>query len=417
MSVFPKRHGVWFQWAKEPMASLPIERPASIRRVTIPLLCEHQRISTAIVDDFDTVLCGQLLGQPASEDDLPLFTTVTGVVSGLQHVHHPIYGDMPVCAIDCLVTEEEEPQKEQDVSFLTIRDLIRISREAAIIDERDGEPLCRKIEAWAERPPQYIVADALEEEPYSCCAWAVLYEHGSQVLLGLQLLARLLGSRCFISFSLPYKRRQQLVKRLGDDRFLRTARGALYPHEDIAPRGASFEQIGVQACLALYRAAAFGAKQVSGVLTVAGDALSAPANVCVPFGTSLADVLALCGVQEEPYTLILGDAINGRIIESPDFPITAGITCVLALKSVPTPRERACIGCGRCADVCHKKLLPYEITRRLENMQYERLGALCPEDCDGCRACDYICPANRPLSEGVLQAADEAGVVLMDWEE
>ncbi len=84
MSVFPKRHGVWFQWAKEPMASLPIERPASIRRVTIPLLREHQRISTAIVDDFDTVLCGQLLGQPASEDDLPLFTTVTGVVSGLQ---------------------------------------------------------------------------------------------------------------------------------------------------------------------------------------------------------------------------------------------------------------------------------------------------------------------------------------------
>lgn len=417
MSFLQKRHGVWFQWAKEPMASLPIERPARLRRVTIPLLREHQRIGSAIVDDFDTVLCGQLLGQPASEEELPLFTTVTGVVSGLQHVQHPIYGDMPVCAIDCLVTEEEEPQKEQDVNFLTVQDLIRISREAAIIDERDGMPLCRKIEQWTACPPSYIVADALEEEPYSCSAWAVLYEHGSQVLSGLKLLSRLLGSQYFISYSLPHKRRQQLIKRLGDEKALRAARGALYPHDEIAPRGASFERLGVQACRALYRAAAFGAKQVSGVLTVAGDALQAPANVCVPFGTSLRDVLELCGVQKEPYTLILGDAITGRVIDSPDFPVTVGITCVLAMKSVPTPRQRACIGCGRCAEVCHQRLLPYEITRRLENMQYERLGSLCPEDCDGCRACDYVCPANRPLSDGVLQAADEAGVVLMDWEE
>ena len=416
MSFLSTRSGVWFQWEKEPMASLPIQRPASLRRVTIPLLREHQRIESALVDDFDTVLCGQLLGQPASDEELPLFTTVTGVVSGLQHIQHPIFGAMPVCAIDCLVTEEEESQKEQDTSFLSIRDLIRVCREAAIIDERDGLPLYQKIEAWAENPPQYIVADALEDEPYSCSAWAVLYEHGSQVLAGLKLLARLLGSRYFISCALPHRRRQQLIRRLGNERALRPARGSLYPHDDIAPHGVSFDRLGVQACRALYRAAAFGAKQTSSVLTVAGDALSAPANVCVPLGTSLRDVLALCGVQEEPYTLILGDAITGRVIDSPDFPITVGITCVLAMKSIPTPRERACIGCGRCAQVCHKKLLPYEITRRLENMQFERLSALSPDDCDGCRACDYICPANRSLSDGVLQAADEAGVVLMDWE-
>ena len=417
MSFLQKHHGVWFQWEKEPMASLPIERPAGLRRVTVPLLREHQRIASAIVDDFDTVLCGQQLGQPASDEDLPLFATVTGVIAGLEHIQHPIYGDMPVCAIDSLIDQEEESKKEQDTDFYTIPDLIRVSREAAIIDERDGMPLYRKIAQWAAQPPHYLIADAIEDEPYACSAWAVLYEQGSAVLAGLKLLARLLGCRSFISCALPHKRRQQLIRRLGDEKAIRPARGSLYPHEEIAPHGASFERIGVQACLALYRAAVYGAKQVSGVLTVAGDALAAPANVCVPFGTSLRDVLALCGVQEEPYTLILGDAITGRVIDSPDFPITVGITCVLAMKSVPTPRQRACIGCGRCAEVCHKKLLPYEITRRLENMQFERLGALCPDDCDGCRACDYICPANRPLCDGVLQAADEAGVVLLDWEE
>jgi len=73
---------------------------------------------------------------------------------------------------------------------------------------------------------------------------------------------------------------------------------------------------------------------------------------------------------------------------------------------------KPCIGCGRCAEVCHARLLPYEIVRRLENMHYERLQHLSPADCDGCSACSYVCPAGRDVAADVLKAGETKGMYL-----
>ena len=74
-----------------------------------------------------------------------------------------------------------------------------------------------------------------------------------------------------------------------------------------------------------------------------------------------------------------------------------------------------CIGCGRCAQVCHAGLLPYEIVRRLENMHYERLPALHPEECDGCGACSHVCPAGRDVTAKVLEARQTRGTIFLNW--
>ena len=76
-----------------------------------------------------------------------------------------------------------------------------------------------------------------------------------------------------------------------------------------------------------------------------------------------------------------------------------------------------CIGCGRCAKVCHAGLLPSEIVRRLENMHYERLAGLHPEDCDGCGACSYVCPSGREVALRVTEAAHAHGTIFLDWGE
>ena len=74
-----------------------------------------------------------------------------------------------------------------------------------------------------------------------------------------------------------------------------------------------------------------------------------------------------------------------------------------------------CIGCGRCAQVCHAGLLPYEIVRRLENMHYERLPGLHPEECDGCGACSCVCPAGREVSAKVMEATQSHGTIFLNW--
>ena len=175
-------------------------------------------------------------------------------------------------------------------------------------------------------------------------------------------------------------------------------------------------RIGVQACLALGRALKQGRRHTAAIVTVAGDAVPAPHNLLVPFGTRIGDLLTYAQA-EKGHTVVLGDAMVGIPCPDHNTPLLPGITTVLAMhpKKVRTPGP--CIGCGRCADVCHAGLLPYEIVRRSENMHYERLQHLSPEDCDGCAACSYVCPAGRDVVGEVLKAGQTKGTLFLNWGE
>ena len=109
------------------------------------------------------------------------------------------------------------------------------------------------------------------------------------------------------------------------------------------------------------------------------------------------------------------DAMTGVACADIRLPLLPGTTTLLVLKNRPVRPAQPCIGCGRCAAVCHAELLPYEIVRRLENMHYERLQHLSPWECDGCSACSYVCPAGRPVAAEVLRAGEQHGTVFLNW--
>ena len=178
-------------------------------------------------------------------------------------------------------------------------------------------------------------------------------------------------------------------------------------------------RVGVQACLALYRAVRMGRAHTHAILTVAGDAVKQPQNVMVPFGTSVQEILRRCGVCDDPSYLILGDSMTGVTSVTQDIPVLPGMTCLLAFTAAqvrPTV-TRACIGCGRCVKVCHAGLLPFEIHRRYENMHYERIASLAAADCDGCGACSYVCPCGLELAAVVQEAKRSGNTLLLDLEE
>ena len=191
--------------------------------------------------------------------------------------------------------------------------------------------------------------------------------------------------------------------------------GDEYPVTAFADRDVETYRIGAQACLALGRALKQGLRHTAAIVTVAGDALPAPRNMRVPFGTRLSELLTACQVKQG-YHLILGDSMVGGPCPDPNAPLLPGITTVLAMQPRGVRTPGPCIGCGRCADVCHADLLPYEIVRRSENMHYERLRHLSPTDCDGCGACSYVCPAGRNVATEVLRAGQSDGLFLT-WEE
>lgn len=388
-----------------------------VSQVRVPLASGDAGSPIAHLPADVSVACGGVL---CRDGDFPIVSTVSGAIEGTVVIHHPVYGSLQ-CADILAVGEAEERLPVIPEEDLTPAEILRIAREAAVYDELDGIPLWEKLQQWTVGPDApavtdaALVADATENDVFGSAAWAVLNEQPRLVLFGLQMAAKAIGfSRYHIATMLPKRRRRTLKRAIG--RINVYTVGDEYPVTRFAPEDVEVYRIGAQACLALGRALKQGLRHTAAIVTVSGDALPAPRNLRVPFGARVGDIIDACQ-PKAGYRIVLGDAMVGVPCADPNTPLLPGITTVLAMepKAVRTPGP--CIGCGRCAEVCHVGLLPYEIVRRNENMHYERLQHLSPGDCDGCGACSYICPAGRPVAAEVLRAGQTKGTVFLAWGE
>ncbi len=352
-------------------------------------------------------------------DDMPVLSTVCGTVEGTLMIHHPLYGALQCADILCDGTTEM-PLTLTDEE-LTPDSIIAIAREAAIYDELDGIPLWEKLAHWQKTDDDLsplhsvLVADGTANDIYGSAPWAVLKEHPRMVLDGLQLAAKAIRfTRYHIATMLPKRRRRALKKAVGRANVYTV--GDEYPVTVYADKSMETYRIGVQACLALAEAVREGKRHTHMVVTVAGDALPAPRNLCVPIGTPVDALITACQAQGD-YHIVLGDSMVGIPCTDPHTPVLPGITTVLAMSLGDVRVPGPCIGCGRCAEACPMGLLPYEIVRRSENMHYERLQHLCPSECDGCGVCSYVCPAGRDVAHEVMEAGHTKGSVFLNWGE
>ena len=353
-------------------------------------------------------------------DDMPVVSTISGTVEGTLMIHHPLYGPLQcadVSAADSAESRISTPTEDE----LTPDAIIEIAREAAVYDELDGIPLWEKLAHWQmtdeDLAPLHsiLVADGTANDVFCSAPWAVLKDQPGMVLYGLQMAAKAIRfTRCHIATMLPKKQRRALKKAVGRQNVYTV--GDEYPVTVFADKNLETYRIGVQACLALAQAIKQGKRHTHTVVTVAGNALPAPRNFRVPFGTDLSVLLTAAQAQGN-YVTVLGDSMTGITADHIHTPLLPGMTTILAMlpRRVRTPGP--CIGCGRCADVCHAGLLPYEIARRSENMHYERLQHLSPSACDGCGACSYICPAGRDVAAEVIEAGKTKGTVFLHWGE
>lgn len=409
--------GIVLPFQKGQAVGTGIEDLTVSRPVRIPLAAGGEEHPLTAVGDNHPLAQGEEL---CRADDLPVLSTVAGTLSGTVMLQHTLYGEL-LCA-------EVQPEGVAVHTIPTLTDeeatpaaILKAAQDAAIYDELDGMPLAEKLARW-QLPADdstlkdcLLVADATENDVFGSSAWAVLEERAEDALIGLQLAARCLGfEHCHIATMLPRPMRRAIKHRIGRENLYIV--GDEYPVTVFADGQDEVYRIGIQACLALADACRKGQRHTHTVVTVAGDALPASRNVRVPFGTDMQDLLELCGAPTDAQ-VIFGDAMTGVVCEDTHSPLLPGITTILVMNTKPVRVPGPCMGCGRCAAVCHARLLPYEIARRLENMHYERLQHLSASECDGCGACSYVCPAGRHVAAEVLQAGQTRGTMFMHWGE
>ncbi len=412
--------GVVLPFNKGEAAQQPIELYSASTTVRIPLarLDADTAIPALPFDETTLFKAGSVLYR--EEGELPVLSPIAAQFGGTVVLQHPQYGKL-LCA-ELIPTENagsEEVLPSCEAEALTPDDIIAIAREAAIYDELDGIPLAEKLTVW-QLPPNdvaaphlVLVADATENDIYGSAAWAVLAEEPQAALAGLQLAAKAINfTRYHIATLLP-KAQRRALKHAIDHINVYTVDDE-YPVTQYADKRDEVFRIGIQACLALAKAVYENKKALTAVLTVAGDGVTHTRNLRVPYGTNIDDILRHLNVRED-CTAILGDAMTGVACEDKHIPLLPGTTTLLGILPRTTSLAQPCIGCGRCAAVCHAGLLPYEIVRRAENMHYARLRRLTPRLCDGCSACSYICPAGRDVAAAVLRASETAGPVFLNW--
>ncbi|MFP3942224.1 MAG: RnfABCDGE type electron transport complex subunit C, partial [Thermoanaerobaculia bacterium] len=136
------------------------------------------------------------------------------------------------------------------------------------------------------------------------------------------------------------------------------------------------------------------------VVTVAGPGVRRPANLLVPVGTPVRDVLDHCGgLHPDTREVVMGGPMMGASLASLDVPVLKGTSGLLAFTESETrlPREYACIRCGRCVEACPQFLNPSRLARLARAGRWDDLESFHVSDCVECGSCSFTCPSGIPI--------------------
>ena len=416
------RHGVHPDEHKDRTEHLPIERMPFVRSYVLPLGQHGGKPSVAVVHAGQRVVRGERIATPDGFMSTSLHAPVTGVVREIGMRRHPNGALVPAVeieadAFDPQVLPERAPV---DVDAMDRADFVREVQAAGIVGLGGAAfPAHVKYLVPEGRRLRELVINGCECEPYLTCDHRLMVERPDAVVRGVQLLARQLGverSTIGVEANKP-DAIEALRDAVGGDHAVR-----VMPLQVKYPQGAEkmlikaifgrevpagklpldlemvVNNVGTMVSLADWFDR--GMPLIERVLTVAGPGASRAANLLVPIGTSVGEVLRHAGGLE-PTTreVVLGGPMMGQPLASLDAPVLKGTSGVLAFteNEIGRPNEYACLKCGRCLDACANFLNPSRLARLARAGRIAELEQAFVMDCMECGACSFACPSNIPI--------------------
>ena len=275
-------------------------------------------------------------------------------------------------------------------------------------------------------PVDILIVNGAECEPYLTCDHRLMVEKTDEIVRGARLLKAALGiSNIAIGIEKnkpdaiaafePYEDIKVVILAkkypMGGERQLAYAvTGRKIPQGKIpAEYGVVVHNVGT--CYAVCEAVEQGKPLYEKVLTVSGTAVKEPKNLLVKVGTSVKEIVDYCGGEaSNPKKVVQGGPMTGVALanyEHYTHKTTSGIL-LLSAKEAAAEEPTPCLNCGMCADACPMHLMPmntafYSAAGDFEAAQ--KYGNVL--SCIECGACEYICPAKRPLIQAIRKTKAE----------
>jgi electron transport complex protein RnfC len=266
-----------------------------------------------------------------------------------------------------------------------------------------------------------ILINGCECEPYLTTDHRTMVEYPERVHLGLRIMMRCLGvTRAVIGIELNKPDAIQAIRATAPDDLDVTVvpLAVKYPQgaekmliksllDREVPSGGLPMHVGVivqNVASAATIAEVFetGLPLVERIVTVTGRGVRRPANLIVPVGMKLRDLLEACGgLTPDAREVVFGGPMMGSAQASLDAPILKGTTGVVVLTEAETKPQASypCIRCGHCLAACPVFLNPQLLGQLALKGRYEEMAAHGLADCMLCGCCGYTCPSNIPLPQ------------------
>ena len=410
----------------------PIKHSPLPARLVLPMKQHAGDGAIPVVKVGDSVLKGQMIGEPASKLSAAIHAPTSGMVSAIErHLVPSADGHSDLC-----ITIDVDG-KDQAIAFApfpyqtkTRNEMLDHLQAMGIVGLGGAVfPSAAKLMADHGKQIHTLIINGSECEPYISCDSMLMRERPDDVVRGVALLQRLCDARD-VMIAIEDNKPEALAamdaaaKKHGGG-FQIVTLPTVYPSggakqlikllTDIeVPGGQHAPEFGVQCfnsgtAYSIFRAIDLGEPVMTRIITVTGN-VRTPQNYEACLGMSFHELLNLAGEESDTDGYIVGGPLMGYRIDTSDIPLVKAANCIIATsKKLFPPAQPAlpCIRCGQCVEACPADLLPHDMYWHAKAKNFDRAADYSVRDCIECGACNYVCPSRIPLSQYFKQAKVE----------
>ncbi len=398
----------------------------------IPMLQHSGAPARCLVKPGDRVQEGMLIGKADGARSANVHSSVPGTVVGVEKARG---ADGTVCTAALVEFGGEfertgKPPAVEDWEKLSSADLLSRIRSCGVVGLGGGLlPTHLKLARDPGHAATHLIANGLDCEPSLLADSSLMREKSREIVIGMLICRRILGSP-HLALAIGQGQTEELVPLfqqaskdavcglavvplpsrypLGHEELVRAAvlAGARAADGEPDPGDDSGRSVvlNVSTLFAVYEAVVRGRPLIERVITVSGSAVRHPSVLKVRIGTPIGDLFEECGgLVEPPGKVVLGGPMRGVAVSSLDFPVTKGVSGVLALTQADarTGPEMPCIRCGACVEACPWGLVPTRLHKLIEKGDITAAFAEGLSTCTECGCCAFACPSRIPLVEGL----------------
>ena len=425
-------HGVHPAHHKEQTADLPIQRVPFGKDYLMPLGQHIGVPAQAIVEAGEKVRRGQLIAKPGGFVSTGLHSPVTGTVREIGDFRGVDGRFAPAISIeaDPFATQKLDADSVPDWESMSLEEFIEAVQMAGIVGMGGAAfPAHVKLSVPDGVKIRHLLINGAECEPYLTTDHRLMLERPEALLEGAEIMRQKLGAEesiIGVEMNKP-DAIETLRKHIKPDAPVRVVPLKVkYPQGaekmmiksvfDVeVPAGQLPRDVGVNVnnvgtIVAIADFFLRGMPLIERVVTVAGPGVTYPANLIVPLGTPVRDVVKFCGgLKPGSREIIMGGPMMGRPIASLDVPILKGCSGVLVFTEEETARlkEYPCISCGRCLEACPYFLNPSRLARLSKARMYDEMKDYHVFDCVECGCCTFACPSHIPIVQLIRTGKDD----------